>query len=365
MKEQGRVKQRRFDSLLASMAAVFMGLFIGLLVLLLSNPAQALPGFGIILTGAFTHGAKGLGQVFYYATPIILTGLSVGFAFKTGLFNIGASGQFIVGAFFSVYVGILWKGLGPFHWILALLAAIFGGALWGMVPGLLKACFQVNEVISSIMMNYIGMYLVNWIVKGNAALFNNMRNESQNVAATARIPKMGLDRVFPGSSVNGGIFLAVAAVLLIWVILYRTAFGYELRAVGLNRDASRYAGISEKRCIVLSMVIAGAICGLAGGLLYLAGTGKHIEIKDVLAAEGFTGISVALLGMSNPLGILCSGIFIAYLTAGGFYLQLYEFSTEIIDIIVAVIIYFGAFALFIRKLLDRWSRDKRTGGDAK
>lgn len=349
-----RGEAARFDGFLASAAAVVMGLFIGFLVLLLCNPAQALPGFWTILTGALTHGMKGLGQVLYYATPIILTGLSVGFAFQTGLFNIGAPGQFIMGAFFAVYAGITWTSLGRAHWLVALLAAAVGGGLWGTVPGLLKACFQVNEVISSIMMNYIGMYLVNWVVKGNAVLFNTMRNESKNVAVSAQIPKLGLDKVFNGSSVNAGIFFAVAGVLFVWVILYKTAFGYELRAVGLNRDASRYAGINEKRSIVLSMAIAGAICGLAGGLLYLAGTGKHIEIKDVLAAEGFTGISVALLGMSNPLGILCSGIFIAYLTAGGFYLQLFEFSTEIIDIIVAVIIYFGAFALFVKGLFARW-----------
>ena len=176
----------------------------------------------------------------------------------------------------------------------------------------MKACFNVNEVIASIMMNYIGMYMVNWIVKSYKPLFNNLRNESRNVAATAQIPKMGMDKLFPESSVGGGILLAVAAVLLIWVILNKTTFGYELKAVGFNRDAGRYAGINEKRNIIMSMVIAGAIAGMAGGLLYLAGTGKHIEIKDVLAPEGFTGISVALLGLSHPIGVLFSGLFIAY-----------------------------------------------------
>ena len=164
------------------------------------------------------------------------------------------------------------------------------------------------------------------------------------------------------ASVGGGILLAVAAVLLIWVILNKTTFGYELKAVGFNRDAGRYAGINEKRNIIMSMVIAGAIAGMAGGLLYLAGTGKHIEIKDVLAPEGFTGISVALLGLSHPIGVLFSGLFIAYLTAGGFYLQLFEFSTEIIDIIVAVIIYFSAFALIVKTILTRMNRKREKGG---
>lgn len=351
-------KKYSYVGILSSVFAIVIGLLVGLVVLLLCNPAQAIPGFITILTGAFTHGLKGVGQVFYYATPIILTGLSVGFAFKTGLFNIGTPGQFIVGGFGAVYVGILWTNLGQGHWAVALLASVLFGALWGLIPGLLKAYFNVNEVISSIMMNYIGMYMVNWIVKSYKPMFNNLRNESRNVAATAVIPKMGMDKLFPGSSVNGGIVIAIIVVILIYIVLNKTTFGYELKAVGFNKDASKYAGINEKKSIIMSMVIAGAIAGLAGGLLYLAGTGKHIEVKDVLASEGFTGISVALLGLSHPIGVLFAGIFIAYLTAGGFYLQLFEFSTEIIDIIVAVIIYFSAFALIVKSLIAKVKKNK-------
>ncbi len=342
---------RNYVGVLSSLFAIVIGLLVGLLILLICNPRQALPGFATILTGALTHGRKGVGQVFYYATPIILTGLSVGFAFRTGLFNIGSSGQFIVGGFGAVYVGIMMKSLGNVHWVVALLASILFGAVWGLLPGILKAYFNVSEVISSIMMNYIGMYLVNWTVKSTKPLFNNLRNESHPVAKTANIPNMGLSKIFPDSSVNGGIILAILMVILIYIVLYRTTFGYELQACGFNRDASKFAGINEKRGIVLSMTIAGAISGMAGGLLYLAGTGKHIEIVDTIADEGFTGISVAMLGLSHPIGVLLSGIFIAYLTAGGFYLQLYEFSTEIIDIIIAVIIYFSAFSLIIKTFI--------------
>lgn len=351
-------KKRNYVGVLSSVFAIVIGLLVGLVILFLCNPSQALPGFATILTGALTHGMKGVGQVFYYATPIILTGLSVGFAFKTGLFNIGTPGQFLVGAFGAVYVGILWTNLGSIHWMVALLASALFGAVWGLVPGLLKAYFNVNEVIASIMMNYIGLYLVNWTVKSYKPLFNNLRNESKNVAATAVIPKMGMDKLFPGSSVNGGILIAILVVIVIYIVLNKTTFGYELKAVGFNKDASQYAGINEKKSIIMSMMIAGAIAGLAGGLLYLAGTGKHIEVKDVLGSEGFTGISVALLGLSHPIGVLFSGIFIAYLTAGGFYLQLFEFSTEIIDIIVAVIIYFSAFALIVKMLLDKMKKSK-------
>lgn len=360
--------KKKFDytGVLSSVFAIVIGLLVGLLILLICNPGQAVPGFVTILTGAFTHGAKGVGQVFYYSTTIILTGLSVGFAFKTGLFNIGASGQFIVGGFGAVYVGIMCENLGSFHWVVALLAGVLLGAVWGSVPGLLKAFFNVNEVISAIMMNYIGMYAVNWFVKSYKPIFNNLRNESKPVLSTANIPKMGLDKLFPESSINGGFLIAVLAVIIIYIVLDKTTFGYELKAVGYNRDASRYAGINEKKSIILSMVIAGAIAGLAGACLYLAGTGKHIEIVDVIADEGFTGISVALLGLCHPIGILFSGIFIAYLTAGGFYLQLFEFSTEIIDIIVAIIIYFSAFALIVKILIQKFGRsqgDKRQQED--
>ena len=352
-------KKRNYVGVLSSVFAIVIGLLVGLVVLLLCNPSQAFPGFFTILTGALTHGMKGIGQVFYYATPIILTGLSVGFAFKTGVFNIGTPGQFLVGAFGAVYVGIMWDKLGGAHWIVALLASVIMGALWGLIPGILKAYFNVNVVISCIMMNYIGLFAVNWTVRSYKPLFNTLWNESKNVAVTAQIPKMGMDKLFPGSSVNGGILIAILVVILIYIILNKTTFGYELKAVGYSPDAGKYAGINEKRNIIASMLIAGAIAGLGGGLLYLAGTGKHIEIKDVLGSEGFTGISVALLGLSHPVGVLFSGIFIAYLTAGGFYLQLFEFSTEIIDIIVAVIIYFSAFALIVRTLLGKMKERKQ------
>jgi simple sugar transport system permease protein len=346
---------------LSSVFAIVVGLIFGFIVLLISNPSQAAAGFSTIITGALSRGLKGIGQVLYFATPIILTGLSVGFAFKTGLFNIGSSGQFILGAYASIYVGLTFQNMGNFHWIFALLASVIAGALWALVPGILKAFANVNEVISSIMMNYIGMYLVNNLVATNPVLFDQNKNQSFSVLNDAQLPKMGLNKIFNGSTVNGGIIIAILAVVIIYVILNKTAFGFELKAVGFNRDASRYAGINEKRSIILSMLIAGALSGLGGGLLYLAGTGKHIEVIDVLAGEGFTGISVALLGLSNPIGILFAGIFIAYITEGGFYLQLYDFAPEIIDIIISVIIYFSAFALIIQSFFAHQRKNKKGG----
>lgn len=348
------------SAVLPSLAAIAVGMVVGLIILLISNPAQAWGGFLEILF-AGSYSLRNMGRVLYFATPIILTGLSVGFAFKTGLFNIGAPGQFMMGAYCAVLVGVLGTSLGGIHWAVALLAALAGGALWALIPGLLKAYANVNEVIASIMMNYIGMNLVNYLVV--LTVFNPTRNESLSVARSAVIPAMGMRALFPGSNVNGGILFAIAAVIIMWIILNKTTFGFELKAVGYNRHASRYAGINEKRSIILSMVIAGALAGLGGGLLYLAGTGKHIEVVDVLAAEGFQGIPVALLGMSNPIGILFSAIFIAYISVGGNLMQRFGFVPEIINIIIAAIIYCSAFALVIKNYLE-YRRAKAGGGKA-
>lgn len=336
---------------ISSIGAIIVGLIIGLVILFIANPSKAMAGFGWIIGGSL-QSPKDIGNVLYYATPIIMTGLSVAFAFKTSLFNIGASGQFIMGALGAVIVGVHGKFLGGFQWVVALIASMVFGAVWALLPGILKAYYNVNEVISCIMTNYIGMYLVNWLVK--TLVYHKLTNRSLPVAASANIPKMGLDKLFPGSMINGGILIAALISVVLYILLNKTTFGFELKACGLNKDASRYAGINAKKNIVYSLLIAGALAGIGGGLLYLAGSGKYIYVEDVLAGEGFTGISVALLGMSHPIGTLFAGLFIAYITVGGSYMQLSGFVPEIIDIITATIIYFAAFALILRSVLQRF-----------
>ncbi|MDD4583964.1 MAG: ABC transporter permease [Eubacteriales bacterium] len=362
-----------FNKATSSIIAILAGLIFGFIILLISNPSQAAPGFLIILKGGFSTGAKGTGQVLYFATPLILTGLSVGFAFKTGLFNIGAAGQFIMGAFTAVYIGVKWTFLpAPWHWMVALLGAALVGGLWALVPGLLKAYLNVHEVIATIMMNYIGMYTANFLVK--STIYDSKKALSLNVAESAVLPKGGLDHVFYNtmgvtgqmdhSTVNCGIYIGILVAVVMYIVLNKTTFGYELKACGFNKDASKYAGISEKRSVVLSMVIAGALSGLGGGLLYLSGaSGRHIKVVDVLAMEGFNGIPVALLGLSNPIGIIFSAIFISHITQGGNYLQTLDFVPEIIDIIIACIIYFSAFALIFRDLLPKlikWRKGEKS-----
>lgn len=349
-----------FTNAASSVFAIFVGLIFGFIIMIVSNSKEALQGLGIILQGGFGGGAKGVGQTFYYAIPIIMTGLSVGFAFKTGLFNIGASGQFTVGAFTAILIGIKWTFLpAPWHWIVALIGSAVAGGLWALIPGLFKAYLNVNEVISCIMMNYIGLFGVNFAMKhaafkGAPPLFDSTMNLSSNTSASAVIPKGFLAALFPNSTVNIGILIAIGIAVLVYIVLNKTTFGYELKACGFNRNASRYAGISEKRNIVLSMVIAGALSGLGGGLVYLSGAnGRRYKVVDVMLADGFAGIPIALLGLSNPIGIIFAGIFIAYITVGGEYLQRLDFAVEIIDIITAAIIYFSAFALVFRTFVKK------------
>jgi simple sugar transport system permease protein len=205
------------------------------------------------------------------------------------------------------------------------------------------------------------MYLVNFLVI--QTVFNPLQNQSMRVAAAANLPKMGMDTIFRDgynvSSANAGIFVALIFAVLLYIILEKTVFGYELKACGYNRDSAQYAGISVKRSIIASMVISGAMAGLGGALLYLAGSGKGINVVDVLAMEGFNGIPVALLGLNNPIGIIFSGLLIAYLNVGGFNMQLYNFAPQVIEIIIGVIIYFSAFALLIRELFGFFKNKRR------
>ena len=243
-KLQNLTKSAGFFSFASSIMAICCGLLFGLIILLISNPSQAFNGFSMILMGGFTDGIKGIGDVLYYATPIIMTGLAVGFAFKTGLFNIGASGQFTMGAFAAIYVGVKWTFVPDgIHWLVALIMALLAGALWGAVPGLLKAFFNVNEVISAIMMNYIGMYLVNFLVQNT--VYDQLKNQSMPVAESANLPKAGLDVIFPGTNITIGILIVILCVVVIHIILNKTTFGYELKACGSNKHAAKYADITQ------------------------------------------------------------------------------------------------------------------------
>jgi len=348
--------------ILGSIVSIIAGLLIGFILMLIVNPGEAIPGMWVILKGGANQGMMSIGQMIYFAVPLVLTGLSVAFAFKTGLFNIGATGQLTMGAFVAVYIGVKWTGLGdisPFlHWGTAVLGSIVAGALWGAMPGLLKAYRNVNEVVSSIMFNYIAMYLNTILVKD--LIYNQERARARDIAVSAQTPTWGLDKLFSTydathnvtlySSVNIGILLVILVVAVLHILLNHTTFGYELKAVGYNRDAARYAGMNAKRNIVYSMMIAGSVAGLAGAMIFLVG-GKNLIAENVLMSEGFTGIAISLLGLSTPIGVFLAALFYGSLLQGGYYIQLYTFKPEIIEIILATIIYFSALSLFLQKYI--------------
>ena len=361
------LEKQGVQSAIASVIAIVIGMLAGLIILFISNPTQALTGFAAITTGGLAD-RKQLGQVLYYATPLIMTGLSVGFAKRTGLFTIGGPGQFIMGAYAAVFVGVRMTFLPPMvHCLVALLAAMLVGGIWGAVPGFLKAYCNINEVIACIMMNYIGMSMSNLLIR--KTIFDVAKNQSLRPAASAVLPKLGFDKVFVAqtgtpSSVNAGILIAILMAVLVWIILEKTKFGFELKACGFNRNAAKYAGINEKKNILSAMIIAGALCGLGGALLYLAGAGTGIKVVDELAIEGFNGIPVALLGMSNPLAIIFTGLLMSYLKVGGLAMQLYGFVPQIIDIITSVIIYFAAFVLFFSQIIKKLVKSREENANA-
>ena len=351
------MKRTGLLSFLSSIIVIIAGLLIGLIVLLISDSSQAFPAFSTILTfGANTM--RNIGDVLQGATPIILTGLSVSFAFKTGLFNIGASGQFTWGGFVAIFIGTNFTFLPPWLRIITcVLAAAAAGALWGAIPGLLKAFRNVHEVISSIMTNYIGMFLVNYLIV--EYIFLPPRTGTPPLPADSNLPRVGLDYIFRepmgetyrSSNVNLGIILAIIIAIIVYIILDKTVFGYELKACGFNRDAAKYAGVNEKRNIVTSMMICGAIAGLGGALWYMRGADSSMSAVDSLAMEGFTGISVAFLGLNHPIGIIFSGILISYLFLGGARIQSLGFSIELVQVVISVIIYFCAFVFVVKSLL--------------
>ena len=343
-----------FTSCLASLISIAFGLLFGLAMLFIFNADSALYGFGKMLTAGLASPDK-FAKVLYQSAPLIMTGLAVGFAFKTGLFNIGATGQYTVGAFCALVTVIQFQ----LPWYIGLAAAMVGGAVWGSIPGLCKAQFNVNEVITAIMFNWIGLFTVNLSLNNMPMMLANFwgatnkdRTASLGSANPAGIiPKLGLDKLLSSNYMNISIFIAILIAIVMWIVLSKTTFGYELKACGYNRNASVYAGINAKRNILLSMVISGALAGIGGGIYYLSGTAQFTLVKSLLGM-GFNGIPVALLASSNPIGTIFSALFISYIQVGGDSMQP-EFAKEMIDIIIAVIIYLSAFSLLMRGLIGK------------
>ena len=345
--------QSSITSVLAALLCILIGLVVGFLVLLVINPGHAWgDGLVRILKGGFYDAPYGVGKTLANAAPLIMTGLSVGFAFKTGLFNIGAAGQYTLGAYGALYCAIMLK----LPWFVCLLVATLFGGIWGAIPGFFKAYLNINEVITSIMFNWIGLYLVNELIyqNGTGPMYDVRNTRTFNLRknpdyAQSIIPDFGLNKMFQTNSTTIAIFLAVVVAIIVWVILEKTTFGYELKAVGLNKNAAKYAGINEKKNIVLSMAIAGALAGFGAGLYYLSSVSEWNPLNSTrLPAIGFNGIPVALLASSNPIGTIFSALFISHISVGGSFLSTKYYPTEISDLISGIIIYLCAFSMLFR-----------------
>ena len=367
-------------SVLASLISILIGMAVGgviILVVGVNNPnlglSGAWEGIRLVFGGLFSTGRTAAGQLtfgfnstnvgnmFFRAAPLILTGLSVAVAFKTGLFNIGAPGQYLMGtaATLMLALGIPTEVVpAPLVWVIAFLGGMLAGALWGCIPGLVKAYLNINEVLACIMTNWIAANLVTWMFDGSdfRNLVENTKSgyiykTSYNGVQTA---KLGLDKLFPGSQVNGGIIVAIVIAILVYILMNKTTLGYELKACGANRHAARYAGISDKRNIVLSMAIAGSLSGAAAALYYLSGNTEFFwSTYQSLPATGFNGIPVALLAASNPIGVIFTGCFMSMLDIVGLQLtNLTAYNEYITDVIIAVIVYLSAFSLVIKLWLS-------------
>lgn len=400
-KEGRRLDSRRADSLktvASSLISILIGIvFGGVLLFIVSlfnsdtmSPATAWEGFRIVLAGIFNTGrdldaggvltfgfnSRLFGDMLFRATPLIMTGLSVALAYKTGLFNIGAPGQYLMGTMSAIVVALSLdtsKIPAGLVWILAFLTAAVAGALWGCIPGFFKAFLNVNEVITSIMTNWIAANLVTIIFDNSK--FRNMTDYGK-VGYTLKLnsngvasPKMGLDKLLGGSNANVGIVIAIVIAILIYIMISKTTFGYELKACGSNKFAAKYAGMNEKRNIVLSMAIAGALSGIGAALYYLQGDIEFFwNTSMTLPNEGFNGIPVALLAICNPIGTVFAGLFMAYLTISGNQLSAFTpYNEYMASIIVAVIVYLSAFSLFFKGLLDKKKKraDKSSANDVK
>lgn len=347
--------QRITNALLIPVLAVVTALAIGAIIMFIfgDDPIGAYTG---LLSGAFEWG-RPLAATVRKSTPLILTGLSVAVAFKAGLFNIGASGQYLMGTLASVAVGINFEGLPAFiHIPLALLAGIAGGMLWGAIPGILKVTTGAHEVIITIMLNYIAANFAGWTVYAGGSqgqtpgpLWDPTAgpvSETADIFESAQLP---LITGPAGYGLHYGIILALLVAILIWWLIYKTIIGFEIRTVGLNTKAARYAGMKVSQRIVLAMVLAGGLAGLAGAIETLGHIHKYAP--EFSGAVGFDGITVALLGQTHPLGIVLSAFLMAALDAGAARMQFDSgVAADIIQIIQALVLAFVAAPVIIRNL---------------
>ncbi len=340
------IAENRFIHILLS---IFLGFLVGAVFLSIMGLSVS-AAYGRLISSVTS--LKGFSYVIVYSVPYIVAGLSVAFSFKTGVFNIGAEGQFVVGSMAAACVGILAGSLPkPILIPLCFLAAMAAGAVWGIIVGVLKTKWGINEVLSMIMFNWIAFYLSNFIAgipaiknDGTAEATKNISDNASLLFSKDFIKSMGL-----APTANWGFLVAIVVTLIVWFVIEKTTLGYELKAVGANKFAAEYGGINVNRSILTALAISGALAGLAGAL-QLMGMGKRISIFSSQEGFGFAGIVVALIGCSNPFGVLVAGIFYGALMYGGSKLNLEGVPTQLISVIVGTVVFFIAISVIFENL---------------
>lgn len=362
-KKESIWRNNAFQTIIASLLCIIIGLLVGYIVLLIINPKGAGEAIMAILKNFLYYPSavaakKYFGTTLVKASALLMCSLSVLFAYKVGLFNIGAAGQYVVGAGACLYFGLQLK----MPWYVCLIAAVVAAAIVGGISGLLKAYFNVNEVISCIMLNWIGLYSVNMLltkVKDSATPYTKSLSGTNE---SALLPNAGLDKLFANNEfVTIGLVISIVMAILVWVLLEKTKLGYELKATGLNKNAAKYCGMREKRNIILTMVIAGGLAGLGAAIFYLTGIEQWMVQQTAVPAMGFNGIAAAFLGGSSPIGAIFSSYFIQHITSGGSYVDKTMYCAQISDLISAFIIYLCGFVFFFKMWLNRYlnKRDEK------
>ncbi|KMY53672.1 branched-chain amino acid ABC transporter permease [Bacillus sp. FJAT-27231] len=345
---------KRFSNMAVPVVSVLLGLIAGAIIMLISgyNPIN---GYAALWNGAFGDTFY-LGETLRQMTPYIFAGLAVAFAFRTGLFNIGVEGQLLVGWLAAVWVGVAFDLPKVIHLPLSLLAAAAAGALWGFIPGFLKARLHVHEVIVTIMMNYIALHVTNHLIRN---VISDQADATESVKETASLKSPFFESVTDYSSLHNGIYLGLIVAIIMWFILEKTTLGYELRSVGFSQHASQYAGMNVNRNIVLSMVISGAFAGLGGAMEGL-GTFGNAFLHSGFSGVGFDGIAVALLGGNAAIGVVLASLLFGALKVGALNMPIESgVPNELVEIVIALIIFFVASSYMIKWLLSRFKKEEK------
>lgn len=331
--------------------SVLLGFLAGAIIMIITG-IDPIDGYRALIKGVVGNPRK-FGEWIVSSTPLILSGLALAFGFRTGLFNIGVEGQLIMGSFAAAAVGILVEAPRIIHLPLALLAAAVAGGLWAFIPGILKAKFRVHEVVVTIMLNYTALHIINYVVK---ILPGSSKTKTVAIHETATLSNKFMSTITGNSRLHLGIFVALIMAVIFWYIIEKTSFGYELRAVGFNPDASEYAGMRVNRNIVYSMMISGAFAGLAGAMISI-GTFSYARVIGGFEGYGLDGIAVALLGSNSGLGVVIAGFLFGALKSGSSSMALASVPKEIAEIIMAFIVLFAAMNYGIKRLLIRLGKE--------